>query len=92
MTPPLSRSPRFPGYDQNHWVQSQDYQGRPWLEVLEFWVLHNRHVAHTIPRIPDAALDAPCRIGDAAPVTLRFVVEDDLRHFRHHLNQIHSRT
>lgn len=82
----------LPGYDQNHWVRSQDHQSRPWPELLEFWVLYNRHLAHTIRRIPDAILDVPCRIGGNEPVTLLFVVEDYLRHLRHHLNQIHGRT
>ena len=41
-----------------------------------------------IRRIPVASLDVVCRIGDSEPVTLGFIVEDYVRHMRHHLAQI----
>ena len=81
----------FPGYDQNAWVRVQDHQSRSWLELLDFWVLYNRHLAHAIRRIPGAALDVPCAIGAGEPVTLRFLVEDYVRHLSHHLRQIQDR-
>lgn len=81
----------FPGYDQNAWVRAQDHQGRPWLELVDFWALYNRHLAHAIRRIPDSALSVPCRIGAGDPVSLRFLLEDYLRHLRHHLQQVQER-
>lgn len=88
----LAQELTFPGYEQNGWVRSQDYQNRSWVELIELWTLYNRHLAHVIRRIPDAALDAPCRIGEAQAVTLRLLVEDYLVHLRHHLTQIQERT
>lgn len=81
----------FPGYVQDVWVRSQDHQSRPWLELVEFWVSYNHHLAHTIRRIPESALSVPCRIGANEAVTLRFLVEDYLVHLRHHLKQIEDR-
>ncbi|HEY5617649.1 MAG TPA: DinB family protein [Vicinamibacterales bacterium] len=81
----------FPGYVQDAWVRSQDHQSRPWLGLVEFWVSYNHHLAHTIRRIPESALNVPCRIGANEPVTLRFLVEDYLVHVRHHLKQIEDR-
>jgi hypothetical protein len=81
----------FPGYQQDAWVESQDYQGRPWHELVDFWRLYNRHVAHVIRLTPDSAADIPCRIGAAGPVTLRFLMEDYLAHLQHHLRQIQER-
>lgn len=81
----------FPGYEQDAWVRSQDPQNRPWLELVEFWALYNRHLSHTISRIPESALNVPCRIGTNETVTLRFLVEDYLVHLRHHLKQIEDR-
>ena len=81
----------FPGYDQNAWVRVQDHQGRPWAELLEFWAAYNRHLAHAIRRIPAAAMAVPCRIGRDEAVTLRFLVDDYLRHLRHHLARIRER-
>jgi len=78
----------FPGYEQDFWVRSQEYQSYTWREVVDFWVLYNRHLAHIIPRVPPAALDIPCRIGEDEAVTLRFLIDDYLRHLRHHLSQI----
>jgi hypothetical protein len=81
----------FPGYEQDGWVQSQDYQGRPWPELVDFWLLYNHHLAHVICRTPAAAADIPCRIGAADAVTLRFLMEDYLAHLQHHLRQIRER-
>ena len=78
----------FAGYEQNLWVRSQDYQSYPWHELVDFWMLYNRHLAYVITRVPAAALKISCRIGDDKPVTLGFLIEDYLRHLRHHVRQI----
>jgi hypothetical protein len=77
-----------PRYEQEHWVGSQDYASSSWPELVEFWRLYNRHLAHVIERIPEERLNVSCRIGPAEPVTLGFVVEDYLTHLKHHLRQI----
>jgi hypothetical protein len=87
----LSSELTFPGYEQNDWVRSQDYQARPWLHLVDFWVLYNHHLAHVISRIPDAAAAVPCRIGNNDAITLRALAEDYLAHLRHHLEQIQQR-
>ena len=81
----------FPGYEQNHWVWSQAYQDRPWLQLIDFWVAYNHHLAHVIRQIPESAAHIPCRIGTDEAVTLGFLVEDYLAHLRHHLKQIQER-
>ena len=77
-----------PRYEQEHWVGVQDYASSSWEELIEFWRLYNRHLAHVIRRIPKERLNVSCRIGPAEPVTLGFVVEDYLTHLKHHLRQI----
>lgn len=77
-----------PRYEQQHWVGVQDYASSSWPELIEFWRLYNRHLAHVIERIPEERLGVTCRIGPAEPVTLGFVVEDYLTHLKHHLRQI----
>ena len=81
----------FPGYEQNLWMRSQDYQSCSWRELVDFWVLYNRHLAHVVRRVPAAALDIPCRIGEDESVTLGFLIEDYVRHLRHPLSQIAER-
>ena len=86
----LSSSLSFPGYTQDSWVTAQGYQDRSWADVLRLWVEVNRHLAHVIGRISRHALVTPCSIGEGAPVTLRFVLEDYVRHLHHHLAQVLS--
>jgi hypothetical protein len=81
----------WPGYEQNFWVASQDPQSRPWRELVDLWTLYNHHLAHTIRRIPERALNATCRIGGSGPVTLGFLLHDYLTHLRRHLDQIERR-
>lgn len=84
----LAPSLTFPGYEQDGWVASQGYQERSWADLVALWSSLNRHLAHVIARIEPQSLEVPCTIGAGAPVTLRFIVEDYLRHLRHHLAQV----
>jgi hypothetical protein len=84
----LSSSLSFPGYTQDSWVTAQGYQDKPWAEILTLWAEVNRHLAHVIGRISRHRLVTPCAIGEGAPVTLRFVLEDYVRHLHHHLAQV----
>ena len=86
----LSSSLSFPGYTQDSWVTAQAYQDRSWADILRVWVEVNGHLAHVISRTSRGALVTPCSIGEGAPVTLRFVMEDYLRHLHHHLAQVLS--
>ncbi len=81
----------FPGYEQNSWVVSQDYQTRPWRDLVELWVAYNLHLAHVIRRIPDASATVTCRIGANEAITLGSLAQDYLGHLRHHLDQIRER-
>ena len=81
----------FPAYQQNDWVRLEDHQGRDWAELVSFWQAYNHQLAHVIRRIPADRLDAACTIGAGPPVTLGFLVEDYLRHLRHHLAQAEER-
>lgn len=81
----------FPDYEQNRWVASQDYQTRPWSELVDLWLLYNHHLAHVIGRIPEAAGNVRCRLGTNEPITLTALVQHYLDHVRHHLEQIQQR-
>jgi hypothetical protein len=80
-----------PSYDGDGWVDLGGYAGMDWTEVVGLWAALNRALATVVERIPAERLPAPCRIGDDEPVTLEFVIEDYLRHMRHHLDHIASR-
>jgi hypothetical protein len=79
-----------PAYEQDRWVELHRYRDRPWGELLGLWATLNRHLAHVIEGVPAERLATSCRIGDAGPVTLRWLIEDYRRHMEHHLEQIFS--
>ena len=80
-----------PGYDQDAWVAAHGYHELPWPSLLDTWRYHNSLLVELVKRIPEDRLAAPCVIGGASPVTLRFVIEDYLLHMQHHLDHILSR-
>jgi hypothetical protein len=70
-----------PGYEQDQWVSFQKHRERPWPELVQLWEQLNRHM-------PPGRLNAQCVIGDSDPVTLEWLMNDYVRHLRHHLDQI----
>jgi hypothetical protein len=44
-----------------------------------------------VRRIPDEKLLTPCVVGESAPVTLKFLIEDYVLHMQHHLDHILER-
>jgi DinB superfamily len=84
----LQGSLEFPGYDQDGCVRVQAVQNAPWALLVTLWTNYNLYLAHVIAHLPASQLDAPCRIGENEPATLRFLAEDYLTHLLHHLGQI----
>lgn len=78
----------FPAYGQPHWVSSQGYQERPWLELVDLWRLYSRHLAHVIKLIPAEKFAVLCVIGSGEPVTLGYLVADYLVHMSQHLEEL----
>jgi len=82
---------RLPGYAQEHWVSSQRYGERRWTDLIEFWSIYNRHLAHLIANIPESLRATPCEIGDSPAVTLSYIALDYVGHIQHHLKQVFDR-
>jgi hypothetical protein len=78
----------FPGYDQDAWVAGQNYNDVDWRDLIELWVLLNRHLVHVILQLGAEDLEKPCRIGDRPAVTLRELIVDYVAHMKHHLGQL----
>jgi hypothetical protein len=79
---------QFPPYDQVRWVEIQGYQQRNWIDLVEMWVLSNRHLCQVLGGLTATQLNNLCNIGKESPVTLGFVMADYLRHLKMHLGQI----
>ena len=93
-----------PSYDGNGWVAMGGYQETPWSNLIELWKASNLlstyferpafrilALAAVIERVPDERFSAECRIGDAQPVTLEFLIDDYILHMQHHLDHILTR-
>ncbi|UOQ51014.1 DinB family protein [Hymenobacter cellulosivorans] len=78
-------------YEQNAWVQAADYQTYPSNELLQLWVLLNRHFARLATQVPTAQLSSLINWGRDKPelVSLGLVIEDYLTHLDHHLGQLY---
>jgi hypothetical protein len=78
----------FVGYEQNHWVDSQNYITRDWIELIEFWRAYNLHLAHVIANTDPALLANTITVEDHGTFTLEFIMGDYVEHMIHHLLQI----
>jgi hypothetical protein len=71
----------FPPYAQNEWVSIQKFNEIEWEVLVNFWLVYNMHLVNLIEIIPTTSESALCNI-------LEFVVEDYIRHLKHHLDDI----
>lgn len=86
----LQLTPRIdlPGYDGDDWVRLQQYQGRPWREIIELWRTYNMQLAALIRDVNPAALHNVWHTPDGKDLNLEFIMRDYVVHLRHHLEQI----
>ncbi len=87
----IDGSYRGPGYQQDEWVARHGYAGMAWDDLVEFWRRHNLLIARVVERIPEERLGSECVIGNGAPVTLRWLIEDYIVHMQYHLDRILNR-
>jgi hypothetical protein len=81
----------FDSYDGDAWVARQRYGAIPFRDIVALWAAYNRHLAHVIACTPEEALARNGRAPDGTgDVTLGFLMEDYVRHLRHHLDAIRS--
>ena len=92
----------FPGYEQDQWVNSQNYRDESWSELIQLWSSYNLHLIHVASAIPDDVLTRPRSrhtldqiafnlVDKNEPATLEYLIRDYLDHLRHHLDQIFAK-
>ena len=77
-----------PQYGQDAWVAAHGYAGQSWDTLLHWWTVEHEILAAVVDQVPEDRLQAIYTVGDDAPVTLRFLIEDYLRHQHWHLAQL----
>ena len=89
----------FPGYEQEAWVDSQQYQKKDWNELVQLWKLYNRHILHIMKVTPEETrmklrskhnlhVIASDKLRADEPVTLDWFMRDYVDHMKKHLGQI----
>jgi hypothetical protein len=78
----------FPTYEQESWVAVQSYAIESWSDLVNLWLLLNRHLLHIIRNVPEDCLSRPCVIGEKGAIPLSAVIDGYLDHLEHHLAQI----
>jgi hypothetical protein len=92
----------FSGYEQDRWVDAQEYQSAPCHELVTLWQEYNRHLARVMASTPPAVLfreharhnlDAIAwrPVPPTATTTLDFFMSDYVEHLHHHVAQIRDR-
>lgn len=87
------------GYDQNAWVEAQNYQAANWHDIIILWRQLNLHLAHVMEQTSDDIRDkertnhnlhqiAFNAIPENQPATLGYFMEDYVIHLKHHLGQV----
>jgi len=79
-----------PGYEQDAWVALHGYAHLGWKTLVEWWKVEHDILMALVERIPEEQLKAMCTVGNDAPVTLRYLIEDYTRHQFHHFEQINA--
>lgn len=79
-----------PTYAQDAWVAAHGYAGEAWETLLRWWQAEHEILMAAVDRIPEERLESSCTVGDDEPVTLRFLIEDYLRHQRWHFKQLQA--
>ncbi len=82
----------FPPYNQNHWVESADYQNIEWQTLVSLWACYNMVLATIIAHIPEEKLTVICSASWNQPprdkIRLSELIEEYFVHLNHHLDQL----
>lgn len=78
----------FPEYQQESWVAAQSYATEAWPDLVNLWLLFNRHLLHIIQAVPEPKLSVPCVIGSKEPMPLSALIDWYVDHLEHHLESI----
>jgi DinB superfamily len=81
----LAGAVEFPGYDQNQWVDLQQYQQIPWEQLITLWTALNEHLLHVFRQLTPEQWAAQCSGGDRGTRTLEQLLESYVAHLHQHL-------
>jgi len=89
----------FSGYDQNKWVEAQNYKTAEWNSLIDLWKMNNLQIVRLIESIPNDILKKSTKnhnydqiawkeLSKNESATLEYLIDDYIGHMKHHLRQI----
>lgn len=89
----------FMGYDQDAWVEAQNYQSEDWKLLIELFYKLNLHLINLIENIPEQILTQKRNLHNLFEIAwqefdvsetadLEWFVRDYFGHLNHHLSQV----
>ncbi len=76
-------------YDQDTWVRLNAYQETPLSDLIALWLSLNQHIIRIIEIMPTENFKKTSQVGDQV-YSLSWLMEDYVRHMKHHLAQINN--
>ena len=76
----------FIRYAQDNWVIAAGYQDYLLEDLIQFWILQNRHLVRVLKNIPPELYNQEIRTGELHSVL--WLAADYNKHLLHHLHQV----
>lgn len=73
-------------YDQEKWVAASGYQNYPLKDLIDLWVLLNKHIVIILKNIPDEDLNREVQTQELH--SIKWLAADYNKHLLHHLHQV----
>jgi hypothetical protein len=76
----------LPKYNQELWVNLQDYQNTSIEEIVLLWSSLNKRIVKVIATIPNDKLSYLCDLENHQLMTFEWLIQDYLEHMEHHIH------
>lgn len=77
-------------YEQEFWVQANNYQQEKQADIIELWKLVNKQICLVLASMPKENYFRLCNTGRETPSlhSIEWLAADYVRHLKHHINQV----
>ena len=73
-------------YAQDYWVAAANYQHYVTHDLVQLWLLLNKHICQVLKNIPDDVQGKLCDTGEIH--SIKWLAADYNKHLLHHLHQV----
>ncbi len=73
-------------YKQDDWVVAAGYQNYPHKDLIDLWVLINKHLVIILKNIPETSITKEVQTGELH--SIKWLAADYNKHLLHHLHQV----